>query len=239
MEKSFAERLVEEGAKNYDIIASDYARTRKYNSQDLVSLASLAKQGEKVLDLGCANGRMIELFSQRGAEYYGIDASEKLIEIAKKTYQKGRFQTGSALNLPFEDNAFDKVYFISVLHHIPSGEFRQRCFSEIRRVLKPDGLMILRVWDLLRIGKGRKLFLKYAFLKLSGKTKIDFFDLMMPWKDFQQEEKAERYFHAFRIKELKKLAKSAGFETEKIWREGKGRLANIYLIARKKINSAK
>ena len=155
MEKSFAEYLFKEGAKNYDLIASDYARTRRYNSQDLIDLAVLAKPGEKVLDLGCANGRMFELFGSKNIEYYGVDNSEKLIEIAKKLYPAGHFQVADALSLPFSDNTFDKVYFISVLHHIPSEEFRQRCFSEINRVLKPNGQLILRVWDLLKIDKGK------------------------------------------------------------------------------------
>ncbi len=233
MEKSFAEYLLKEGAKNYDIIASDYARTRRYNSQDLIDLAVLAKPGEKVLDLGCANGRMIELFDSKNIDYYGVDISGKLIEIAKKIYPSGHFQVADALSLPFADNTFDKVYFISVLHHIPSEEFRQKCFSEISRVLKPNGQLILRVWDLLKIDKGMNLLLKYSFLKLAGKTKIDFFDLMMPWKDFQQNQKGERYFHLFRMGELEKLAKSANLKTERIWRNGKGKLANIYMIAKK------
>jgi len=233
MEKVFAEYLLKEGVKNYDLIASDYARTRRYNSQDLIELAALAEPGEKVLDLGCANGRMIELFDPENIEYFGADISEKLVEVAKKIYPAGRFQTADALSLPFNDNTFDKVYFISVLHHIPSEGFRQKCFSEINRVLKPNGRLILRVWDLLKIDKGISLLLKYSFLKLARKTKIDFFDLMMPWKDFQQNKKGERYFHLFRTGELKKLAIAAGFKTEKIWRGGKGKLANIYLIARK------
>lgn len=233
MDKSFAEYLLKEGAKNYDIIASDYARTRRYNSQDLIGLAALAEPGEKVLDLGCANGRMVELFFPKNVEYYGVDISGELIEIAKKLYPAGHFQVGDALDIPFADNTFDKVYFISVLHHIPSKEFRQKCFSEINRVLKPNGQLVLRVWDLLKIDKGRRLLLKYAFLKLAGRSKIDLFDLMMPWKDFQQNQKGERYFHLFRMGELKSLARSAGFKIEKIWRGGKGKLANIYLIARK------
>jgi len=234
MKKDFAEYLIREGKRNYDIISSDYACTRRYNSQDLIDLAALSKPGEKVLDLGCANGRMFELFAPKNIEYYGVDISGKFIEIAKKLYPAGHFQTADALDLPFADNTFDKVYFISVLHHIPSETFRQKCFSEINRVLKPDGQLILRVWDLLKIDKGMRLLLKYTFLKLAGKTKIDFFDLMMPWKDSRQNSKGERYFHLFRPSELERLARSSGLEVKKIWRGGKGKLANIYLIARKK-----
>jgi len=233
MEKDFAEYLLKEGAKNYDIIAQDYARTRRYNSPDLIDLAKLAKPGEKVLDLGCANGRMFELFSPEGVEYHGVDISPKLIDIAKKLYPAGNFQTADALNLPFESNSFDKVYYISVLHHIPSKEYRLRSFQEIERILKPKGVLILRVWDLLRIEKGFTLLLKYTFLKLLGRTKLDFCDLMMPWKDFERKQKGERYFHCFFGWELEKLSKEARLEAKKIWRGGKGRLANIYLFAQK------
>ncbi|MFA5747024.1 MAG: class I SAM-dependent methyltransferase [Candidatus Paceibacterota bacterium] len=234
MKKDLAEYLLKEGERNYDMIASDYARTRRYNSQDLLDLADLAKPEEKILDLGCANGRMFELFAPKGAEYYGVDISGKLIEIAKKLYPAGHFEKADALSLPFADNTFDKVYFISVLHHIPSGEFRQKCFSEINRILKPEGKLILRVWDLLKIDKGRALLLKHTLLKMAGRTKVDFFDLMMPWNDFKRNQKGERYFHLFRTGELKKLARSSGMEVEKVWRSGEGKLANIYLIAGKK-----
>lgn len=233
MKKDFAEYLIKEGERNYDIIALDYARTRRYNSQDLIELAKLARPGEKVLDLGCANGRMFELFAPNSVEYWGADISRNLIEIAKKQYPAGHFEVADVLNLPFPDNTFDKVYFISVLHHIPSGEFRQKCFEEIERVMKPGGKMILRVWDLLRINKGRKLLLKYTVLKLIGRTKVDFFDLMMPWNDFKRAQKGERFFHLFRSGELEKLAKRSGMNPEKAWRGGKDNLANIYLIAEK------
>src|SRR3989344_4703050 len=42
---------------------------------------------------------------------------------------------------------FDKVYSISVLHHIPSRELQLQYLKEANRVLKPGGLLILRVWD--------------------------------------------------------------------------------------------
>jgi len=170
-----------------------------------------------------------------------------LIEIAKKNYlhppqvfakqkfgrARAKFQIADALNLPFPENFFDKVYSISVLHNIPSRECQLQYLKEAKKVLKPGGLLILRVWDFWRRKAFPKLFLKYTFLKLIEKSKLDFFDVFLSWKDSKGKVLVERYFHCFRKKELENLAKKVGFKIKEIWRTGKDPRTNIYLIAQK------
>jgi len=194
-------------------------------------LAQLAKPGERVLDAGCGSGRLFEVL--KNVDYYGIDFSEKLIEIAQKKYCQGKFQTATVLNLPFPDNFFDKVYSISVLHHLPSKEYQLRYLQEMQRVLKPQGLLILRVWDFWQRKQGWYLFLKYAFLKIIGKSQLDFFDVFVPWKNASGKIIVQRYFHCFTKRSILNLVKKSGLQVKKIWRAGKGKRANIYLIAEK------
>jgi ubiquinone/menaquinone biosynthesis C-methylase UbiE len=231
MEKEYAKYLLEKTQKDYNLIAPDYTRTRAFLPEDLKELAKYATVNERVLDSGCGSGRLFELLSH--TNYYGVDFSEKLIEIAKEKYKEGKFFVANALNLPFPENFFDKVYSISVLHHIPSEEFRLQYLKEIKRVLKKDGLLILRVWDFWKRIEGWRLFLKYTFLKIIGKSKLDFFDVFFPWKDSKGNVLIERYFHCFTKKSIINLVKKSNLKLEKIWRQGKGKRANLYLIARK------
>ncbi len=189
--------------------------------------------GDNVLDSGCANARLYPVIKEKGGKYVGIDVSESLIDISKNLYPDGEFRVMNSLNMDFDDETFDKVLSVSVLHHIPSEKLRKKYLLEINRVLKRGGMVLLRVQDLISNQKYRMLILKYFFLKLIGWSKMDFGDLLIPWKDGQGNILAERYFHCFSKKELKELFKKAGFEIEKVYYDGKDPFFNIYVIARK------
>lgn len=233
MDLKFAKYLIEKTKNDYELLAKDFTRTRSFLPEDVKKLTFEIKEGEKILDLGCAHGKLFEILKEKKVNYFGIDISEKLIEIAKKNFPEGNFQVANALNLPFPENFFDKVFSIAVFHHIPSKEFRIQCLKEIKRVLKRGGILILRVWDFWKRWDRIKLILKYSFLKLIGKSKLDFFDVFLPWKDSRGKILTERYFHCFTKRELKNLGKKVNLKIVRCWREGKGKRANIYLILKK------
>lgn len=233
MDKNLAKKILEAVREDYNLLAKEYTRVRDFISEDIKKLLEYANEGEKILDSGCAFGRLYKGLEKKNVDYYGIDFSEKLIEIAKRKFPNAKFQTVNALNLPFPDNFFDKVYSISVLHHIPSKNYRLQYLKEIKRVLKPEGLLLLRVWDCWKNKEKLKLILKNAILKLIGISKLDFFDIFFPWKNGRGNVIAKRYFHCFLQKELEGLIRKTGFAIIKCWREGKDLHANIYLIAKK------
>ncbi len=233
MKKEYAEYLLKKTAEDYNLIAENYARTRAYIPEDIKALGECTRKGEKVLDSGCANGRLFEALKGKKIDYFGIDFSEKLIAIAKKNYPEARFQVADALNLPFPPNSFDRVYSISVLHNIPSKNFQLQYLKETERVLKPKGLLILRVWDFWRRRATPKLLLKYTLFKLIGKSKLDFKDIFVPWKASSGKILVQRYFHCFTKKELENLIKKAGFKIKESHRSGEDPRTNIYLIAEK------
>ena len=234
MDKAYAQYLLKKTNQDYNLIAEDYARTRAFLPEDIKALAKYAGADERVLDVGCANGRLFEVFGDKNIDFFGIDNSEKLIQIDKKKYPKANFQVADALGLPFPSDYFDKVYSISVIHNIPSKEFQLQYLIEAKRVLKSGGLLILRVWDFWRRKEGIKLFLKYAFLKLIGKSRLDFKDIFLPWKNSQGKKMTQRYFHCFTKAKIENLLKEAGFKIKKSWRAGRDPRTNIYLIAEKR-----
>ena len=218
--------------EDYDKIAEDFSRTRSYLPPDILYFKPFIKKGDKILDLGCGNGRLFEIVN--GAEYIGVDISEKMIQVAKKRYPQAQFLVTSPLSLPFSENTFDKVFCLSVLHHIPSSQLRVQFLREIKRVLKPQGLLFITVWNLWHKPSIKKLLLKYTLLKLIGKSKLDFFDIFLPWRDSKGEVVVTRYIHVFRKNELEKLLKKAKFtikESKILQRTSKE--SNLFILAQK------
>lgn len=231
MKQKFAEYLIKKTKENYNLIASDFSRTRGKPWEELnFLLEKYLKEESRVLDLGCGNGRFYPLFKKKSVEYIGADISEKLIEIAKKRYPEANFQTISPFNFNFPNNYFDEVFSIAVFHHIPSEQFRIRFLKEVKRILKDEGILVLTVWKL-SLKKEIGLFLKYIYFKLFKKLDIDFRDDFVSWA-----KKLDRYYHFFSKKELKKLVKKAGFKIIKIGllKGKRTKRKNIYLVAQNK-----
>ena len=234
MEKEYAEYLLKKTKEDYDLIAEDFSRTRYSAWPEFGIFTDFIKEGDKILDVGCGNGRLLELLKDKKIGYTGVDVSEKLIRLAQEKYPQNNFLLADNLNLPFSDDNFDKVFSVAVLHNVPSDELRKRAISELSRVLKPGGLLFITVWYLWQKKTSWKPLLKNVFLKLIGRSKLDFNDIFIPWKDSQGKIRTQRYFHCFIKKELQKLAENAGFKIKKIgllWRSAG--FFNLFLIAEK------
>jgi len=150
VKKDYAKRLREQIDRGYNDIAKEFSRTRDTFWDELRFTAEYAHSGERVLDVGCGNGRFFEEIQDKNITYTGIDSSEELINIARKKHdgQNVQFLHGDALNLPFENNQFNAVFSFAVLHHIPSGEMRAQFMSELQRVLAPNSVAVITVWNL-------------------------------------------------------------------------------------------
>jgi len=86
MKQSIAKKILKENKKIYEILAEDFSRTRDQNWPEIEKLTKYVRKGDKILDLGCGNGRLYKILKNKKVEYTGIDISEKLIEIAKKEF---------------------------------------------------------------------------------------------------------------------------------------------------------
>ncbi|MCX6791004.1 MAG: class I SAM-dependent methyltransferase [Candidatus Gribaldobacteria bacterium] len=231
MDKKYAQFLLNKVRNNYNEIAGEFSNTRQILWPEAKPLFDYIKSGNKVLDLGCGNGRCVEIIKAKGGEYTGIDISDKLIEIAKKRYPAENFQVGDALSLPYPDNSFGIIYSIAVLHHIPSAEMREKFLQEASRVLNLGGFFILTVWQP-KDKPERQIFWQFLIKKILGLSKLDFRDIIEPW--FGQAQ-GERYYHCFTQKELVKLVRKAGFVIQEsgIIKNEKGNRSNLYIVAKK------
>ena len=98
---------------------------------------------ERVLDLGCGNGRHAMYFARQGVSAAGIDVSQQAIgwasDWARREGLEIDFRVGDIAQLPFEDDTFDAVVSHGVLDHVLMETARQAA-REVQRVLKPGGL---------------------------------------------------------------------------------------------------
>ena len=234
MEKNYAEYLLVKTRSDYNQIAREFSNSRAFIWEELIPLAKHVQAGDKILDLGCGNGRLFSMLKEKKVEYLGVDSSERIIEIARGKYgtEGAKFLVVEALDLPFPENSFQEIFSIAVLHHIPSEDFRLKFLNEIKRVLKPKGLLVLTVWNL---RKNYLLLLKYTILKIIGKSELDSGDVLYPWRDSGGNIVLQRYIHCFKKRELEKLIEKTGFKVKEMGFLARGRhkKANIYLVAEK------
>lgn len=136
-------------AFGYDLLAWAFClgRERAFRER-LLDLANL-KMGDQVLDVGCGTGTLAIAAQPRvGAKgnVCGIDASPEMIARARKKAKTNganvRFENAVVEKLPFADSTFDAVLGTLMLHHL-GREARRECLSEIRRVLKPGGRLLV------------------------------------------------------------------------------------------------
>lgn len=96
-----------------------------------------------VLDVASGSGYGTKYLADAGAKLvYGVDISKEVIEYAKKNFGGGgvKFLVGDARELPFKDNFFDVVVSFETIEHLPDY---LRFLNEVKRVIKPSGLLIV------------------------------------------------------------------------------------------------
>ena len=228
MDKNTQQELLKIVEKNYNDIAEDFHETRKkYLWPELLNLTQEVKDGDSVLDVGCGNGRLVDAFKDKEIKYLGVDNSEELIKFAKSQYPDREFSVGNILELgKIAQMNFDHVFSIAVLHHLPGEKLRIDALKQMKNKIKADGKIIFTVWNLWPQKKFVKMIIKFFLLKLIGKNKMDFGDVIFDWK---RVEGKRRYYHAFREKELRRIVKKAELRIEKIYKDK----YNYYLVLRK------
>lgn len=98
-------------------------------------------KGKKILEIGCSRGYDAKHYCKYSSYYSGIDISNEAIKIAKSlNLENSEFICGDGHKINKPDKEFDCVIVNSLLHHLDLNE----SFSEIYRILKPDGILIFR-----------------------------------------------------------------------------------------------
>jgi ubiquinone/menaquinone biosynthesis C-methylase UbiE len=114
---------------------------------EMITLAGLG-DGHRVLDVGCGTGNLLRSTGKRyrKVELVGLDPDPKMLARAGRKARRARlavqFDRGFAQELPYPDGSFDRVFSSLMLHHLDTAS-KDALLAEIRRVLRPDGLLVL------------------------------------------------------------------------------------------------
>lgn len=133
---------------NFDKIATYYdnsftqAFCGKIHRQTIQFGTAYFKNNSRLLDLGCGPGNFLGRLTKlkKSLELYGVDESEKMIEIAKKKFAHIDFLVARAENLPFPDNNFDVVTAIDTFYYFRA---KRKVLSECYRVLNEKGYFLI------------------------------------------------------------------------------------------------
>lgn len=229
MNADISQRILRQTKEVYNRIAADFSRTRSKWWWDPGDFKRYFRPGDRVLDLGCGNGRLAEIFSAP-VNYLGIDNSQKLIKIAKARFKNRpdlKFKLGDLVDLKLGNERFDLVLLIAVLHHIPTKKLRLKILRDIHRLLNPGGRLVISTWNLWRGDYFKKYFLSaYNWRQKIRCRSWSLRDFLVPWK--ASGEPHWRYVHVFTQGELKSLLIKAGFKIEKIGYETvDGKMASV------------
>jgi ubiquinone/menaquinone biosynthesis C-methylase UbiE len=137
-------------ASNYEDFFKKYDAYRyKTEPHILNELDTINFNKKRILEIGLGQGADSEQIIKRGGIYNGIDlTSESIIRLKKRfevhSLNYESVQQCNAEHICFEDNSFDVVYSHGVIHHSPHID---KIVSEIYRVLKPEGKLVLMLYQ--------------------------------------------------------------------------------------------
>lgn len=143
-------QTVEQQPDHYDAFAEAYARAnenglfnRWYARPAVLDLLGDVAD-RRVLDAGCGSGPLVADLKERGAKVAGFDASPAMIRLARERLGEDADLKVADLSepLPYDDETFDDALAVLVLHYLEdwSGPL-----AELRRVLRPDGRLVVVV----------------------------------------------------------------------------------------------
>lgn len=219
MNKKKVDKIFKQLEAGYDEMSEKFSETRKFFWRDLEFIADYVKDGDKILDYGCGNGRLLEILKGKKISYTGVDISGKLIGLANQKYKGKNIKfekISSQDSLSFPDNYFNDVISVAVFHHFPLN-YAKKIAEELFRITNKKGHVILTIWNLKQERFGN--FMKQE----SG-------DLYIPFKN-NEGKIFRRYHNLFTKRDIGEIFSKAGFKIKKLEIvNGK----NILLIGEKK-----
>lgn len=201
---------VERASKTFDSIAEHFDLTRDRPWDEVTEF--LRNIEGTIIDLGCGNGRHSLVAKELGLEFVCLDASKRLLDIAKKKTDSYGFYVRSGLKkLPFKNCSFDHAIYIAAIHHLSEG--RIDSLREVRRILKNNGKVIVSSW-------ARELD--------RWELDEDEDEIIVPWHK-QDGKVVDRFYHLYRLDGLAHDVDQSGLKILKKFRSG----GNNYVIAKK------
>lgn len=110
----------------------------------LTRIGEFISRKGRLLDIGCGGGILLNLARNSGWEVYGVELSRKMCEYAKRQFAL-EIVNSSLIDAKFPSTYFDVIVLADVIEHVVDP---QGILSEIKRMLKPQGLLFLTTPDI-------------------------------------------------------------------------------------------
>ena len=118
---------------------------KEYDRKLLDSFAAKFNKDSLICDAGCGpSGQIGRYLFEKGIKVIGVDISEKCVELTRLNNPEMKFECADIGSMPFDDNSFDGLISYYSIINTPKI-YVSKVFDEFRRVLKPDGYLLVAV----------------------------------------------------------------------------------------------
>ena len=183
-------------------------------------LEGLGPLQRPLVDVGCGNGRHLEVADRLGFRSIGIDLSVRLLSISRQRVGPGTgLIVGDARRLPLEKDAAGALLAAAVIHHIQEAEGRRAAVSEIHRVLAPGCEALVSIWAL----DDPDVAAKARAVPIEGGNGAD---LLVPWSA-PGGPAVDRYHRVISPEELAEILVEGGLRVVRSWDDGANHVALV------------
>ncbi len=145
MTKNIYERLYENRDKRLDLFSTPRITVM------LGIVDGLDMKHKNILDIGCYDGTFLSLIRNRDNGFYGVEASDFGVQQSRaKGIAVEKFFIRDGVPVPFRDGSFDFVIIGEIIEHMYDTDF---FLAEIRRVLKPQGYLLVSTPNIASLGR--------------------------------------------------------------------------------------
>jgi ubiquinone/menaquinone biosynthesis C-methylase UbiE len=130
---------------DFGLVAGSYEELRPADAKWWEVFELLVREGDlagrRVVDIGCGTGRAAEALVDRGSRVWGVEPEPEMAALARE--RVSTVKVAPAERLPFKDGWFERALMQLVIHLVE----RPQAFAEARRVLGPDGRLVILTFD--------------------------------------------------------------------------------------------
>jgi len=192
--------------ESYDKIAKYFANTRVFTWLWTDNFINSLDKYSLILDIGSGNGRNTKYSNHA---IFGLDISLEQLKMGNnESNVSNESIQANMIKLPVKSNSFDVILSIASFHHLSTIEERHNCLKEMKRILIPNGKILLSVWSINQPAKTKRKFNNYGDINVNWNTNrkdIDGNFITIP-----------RYYYIFQLNEIKELL-SIYFTIEKYY----------------------
>lgn len=174
--------------ESYNKTANEYFKVvSKFDMlPEIIDFTDLVQKNGKILDLGCGPGHHSKYFTDLGFKVVGVDLSENMISLAKKSFKNIDFRVMDIYNLKFDSSTFDGIWASASLLHIEKSSIRE-VLIKLKDILNYNGIIYIS----LKIGDAEGMIIDDRY------------------------DNAPKFYSFFQVNEIKEILKELGFSITK------------------------